>query len=169
MKTEYKHIYYRPGRNSYEIKVNVNGKQIVRTAKNLDEALEIREDIMDLYRLDKSILENVAQKKELISPILEKALSYWYEKQHRPLLAVKTQEAWDAAVYDRIIPTFGKMKWIEVTHETIQQWCLALQMNGNKFGGALNSETVRSFVSKFRSFYSYLISVDVIDKNIMEP
>ena len=170
MQTEYRYIIYKEAKRCYvvQITVVVDGKRrkVSRSAKTLDDALDVREDLMDLYRLDKSILEScIKPGKKNINPILEDAISHWYEKQHRPLLAVKTQESWDAVVYDRIIPAFGKMKWIEITHEIVQQWALALQIKGNKFGGALNSETVRSFISKFRSFYSYLISVDVIGKN----
>lgn len=172
MQTEYRYIIYKKAKRCYvvQITVVVDGKRrkVSRSAKTLDDALDVREDLMDLYRLDKSVLENMMQvkRKDPINPILENAICHWYETYKQPMLGVKSREGWEAAVYGRIIPTFGKYQWNAINKDAVQSWAFALQQKGNLFtGGVLNSETVKSIIKKLACFFSWLIENGYIDLN----
>jgi len=173
-----KYITYRADRKVYQTKITIKyGKErkvITRTCKTLDDAIEAREDLFNMYKLDKALLVNVQEaKKQRLSvkkieacPILENAISKWYEVSKRPFLQEKTISNYDSAMYDRIIPVFGKLSVDTITREMIQQWVNGLQKSGNMITGqGLNSESVRSLISKLHCFFEYLVMEDIVKRN----
>ena len=165
---KHKYITYREDREAYQIKLTVPVQQdgkvirkpITRQAKDLDDAIQIRDDLINLYRLDKSLLLDVQCVNKIVKhkvqdKKLDKLIAKWYETYKRPFLGFKTRNNYDTAIYDRIIPAFGNLDVDTLTRDIVQIWIIAVQKESPK---KLSQETVRAIICKLHSFYDYLIT-----------
>ena len=172
---KHKYITYREDREAYQIKLTVPVQQdgkvirkpITRQAKDLDDAIQIRDDLINLYRLDKSLLLDVQCVNKIVKhkvqdKKLDKLIAKWYETYKRPFLGFKTRNNYDTAIYDRIIPAFGNLDVDTLTRDIVQKWIIAVQQGSPK---KLSQETARAIICKLHSFYDYLIDINIVSKN----
>lgn len=90
MKTQHKYISYRKDRACYIVSIRYgekNEKRVTKTCKTLEQALEQRETLMNLLKLDESILDSNYHQKTDGIPTLEEAFSLYVETEVRPRVA----------------------------------------------------------------------------------
>ena len=167
---KHKYITHREGRGVYQIKITVkvpgdNGevisKKIVKQTKTLDAAIQIRDDLIRLYRLDVDLLLTTTKKaipiKRKENDLLKEMLLKWYDFK-QSTTELQTQRRYNNIVSKVIIPILGNMKLANITHDIIQQMIYTLYkkgyVDGCKQGMAVSSlRIVGSLLKQFFDYY----------------
>lgn len=166
---KHKYITYRESRNVYQIKltvpVQVDGKvlrkPITRQAKTLDEALDIRDNLLDTFKLNPSLLlKSKKQKKmEPVPQRIENLIYDWYKNYKYARLQPITRDSYNHILANHIIPVLGTYFPAEVTEETMQLFTVSLQKSGYADG------YVKNILAIAKNFFKYLVKQKVIQEN----
>lgn len=175
-----KYIRFREDRNSYEIQLRpkVDGKtiSIVRTAKSMEEAIETRDNLMDLYKMDKSLLLAVIGKKKEEKPkkidkviLLKDSILRWYKYRKKPFIEESTIESYNTMIFVHVYPILGELNVRKIDSDIIQTFLMSLLKNGNKHVCKKSDELSIKYVQKIRTFiksyFNYLVEQEIISKN----
>lgn len=161
MEKHYKYITYRESRKTYQVKILVAGKQVVRQAKTLDEALNIRADLFKRNRLDKSLLVDIAN---TIKPKIKAAnnltlfdMRNWYETCKKPYIELQTQRRYNNIIQNVVIPVLGTFYATIINRDTIQ--CLVQSLlDGRCTGNKIAISSIKIVVLLIKQYYDYLIN-----------
>jgi len=139
---KHKYITYRESRNVYQIKLTVKvpdskgrvtSKQIVKQTKLLKDALEIRDNLIKLYRLDVNLLLSAYKKEDSVkkreNSLLKEIMPQWYDFK-RSTIELQTQRRYNHIVSRVIVPILGNMRMDDITHDILQQMIYTLYKNG---------------------------------------
>lgn len=161
---KHKYITYRESRNVYQIKltvpVQVDGKivrkPITRQAKTLDDALEIRANLLRLNRLNPAILldKPIKEKEEKISIAPENfraAFERWFDENIKPTAKVNTIGNYHATML-LFFPIIGSMKISKLTNNMLQDIFTAVQTK-RKF----SYNYMIAHLNRIRRLYSWCI------------
>lgn len=166
---KHKYITYREARGIYQIKitvpVQVDGKvirkPITRQAKTLDDAIYIRDNLLDAFNLNPSLLLKVEKKEEKeVKPERIEALIYdWYRNYKYRRLQPITRDSYNNILAGHIIPVLGSYFPQEVTEETMQLFTVSLQKAGYADG------YVKNILAVAQNFFKFLVKQKVIAEN----
>lgn len=175
-----RYIRFREDRNSYEIQLRpkVDGKtiSIVRTAKSMEKAIEIRDNLMDLYKMDKALLLAVVGRKKEEKPkkvdkiiLLKNSILRWYKYRKKPFIEESTIESYNTMIFVHIYPILGELNVKKIDSDIIQTFLMSLLKNGNKHVCKKSDELSIKYVQKIRTFlksyFNYLVEQEIITKN----
>ena len=163
MKTEHKYISYREDRDTYIVSIKVNGKQTTKTCKSLKKAIEQRDTLLKLLKLDTSIVEKMSRHSfnEAI-PLLYDAFTRYIEDEisHRVSLSTRTKYI---LCRDNYCQFLGKLRIDKISRETWQDVFTARQEQQNYSHGYVLDDYRR-----FRAMYEYYIDRGIITENPLE-
>lgn len=192
-KENMKYITYRGNREIYQIKINIRlgdiKKQVVKQAKTLDEAILIRKELLQIYKMTdklqedkpqqteppivKKSAEQTVKKEPTINieennfPTLKKGMLLWYEQERKPFTEIQTQIKNEAMMTNHIFPTLGHLKVNEITKADIKSLVLKMQsVGGNRRNRkSLSARYTKSTIGQIKLYFDYLIDNGVIEKN----
>lgn len=157
MKTEHKYISYRADRDSYQVSIKADGKQVTRTCKTLEEALEKRDALLNLHGISTSALSDLRRKDDVEEiPTLEQAFSEFVENDVRPRVAISTYSKYllCGRTYGKYL---GKMRIHEIKREIWQKVFSSVQEKRS-----LSYTYMVDDYRRFRSMYEFFIERGVI-------
>jgi len=99
---KHKYITYREDRDVYQVKITLKyggeRKIITRTTKTLAEALNARDELFVLYRLDKNLLVDIHEARRgrqestkgavVLEILLKNDITRWYDLQKKPYIEI---------------------------------------------------------------------------------
>ena len=162
MKTQHKYISYRKDRACYIVSIRYgekNEKRVTKICKTLEQALEQRETLMNLLKLDEFILDsNYHQKKDGI-PTLEEAFSLYVETEVRPRVALSTYSKY-LLCKRTYCHYLGGMRIDTITTELWQNVFSSVQDGKN-----LSTQYMTDDYRRYRAMYEYFIERNVVKEN----
>lgn len=150
---KHKYITYREDRKIYQIKIKVKGQIITRQAKTEKEALQIRADLLRLYKLSDDLLLEVNGKTmpETI-PTFKAAFDAF--KQSRINAGIRPSSVYKFLETERIFcPLFGKMRIDKITEKAWQEAFTQIQRQRNHTYNYL-----KSHLNKIKGMYDFYIN-----------
>ena len=160
---KYKNIIYRESRKIYQIKVVIAGKQIVKQSKDLEEALQIREDIYNKYNLNKSLLlsnELAINRRRNTTSLKRKKIkdiANWYNNIKSKEVGLQAQRRYSSIV-EKIVGFLGNYGVTDITKANIQHFIFYLSERGIKGGTeGMAVSSIKIFILLLRQYYNYLI------------
>jgi Site-specific recombinase XerD len=165
---KHKYITYRESRGVYQIKITVpvqvdgeiKRKPITRQAKTLDDAIYIRDNLLDTFKLNPSLLLKVEKKEKEAKPErIEKLIYDWYRNYKYGRLQPITRDSYNHILAGHVIPILGTYFPEEVTEETMQLFAVSLQKAGYADG------YVKNILAVAQNFFKYLVKQKVIKAN----
>lgn len=164
MKTDEKYIVFREARKTYQVKITVldeNGVKhcITKQSKSLEQAIEIRDQLCKLYRLDTDLLKTICSvnAKDEDQALLKNQIRNWYEIK-KTEIELQTQRRYNNIIEKVIIPIFGHLDVNQVNKRMIQQSIISLHLHGyaggTKTGMAVSSLHV--YGTLLKQFFDFL-------------
>ena len=87
MRTKHKYITYRPDKGTYIVSMPIDGKKAYFTCKSLEEAIQKKDSLAELHKLDKNIVKGLSAHATIKTvPTLAEAFTEFVEKKFAPVL-----------------------------------------------------------------------------------
>lgn len=163
MKTGYKYITYREDKNTYIVSIPANGKKTYFTCKSLEEAIQKRESLVELHKLDKYIVSGLSSHRLVKDiPVLEEAFTEFIEKEIRPKVALSTYSKYNLTKnnYCKLI---GNIKIDRISYDSWQKLFSTRQEKYN-----LARTYIIDDVRRFKAMYNYYIALGIVKDNPLD-
>jgi integrase len=162
---KHKYITYREDRDAYQIKIKSDGKQIVKTARTLDDAILTRDTLLKLSSIGSNRQSVVSVKRKDDDLKIIQAWKDWYTIQKAPYISDSTKIMYKSIYGAYVIPYLGGLSISAVTYEIIQAMSDDLTSKSGWHKMGISNTTVHKILSVVSGFFKYLIKQKLIKMN----
>lgn len=156
MKTDYRYISYRETRDCYQVSIRVDGKNITKTCKTLEDAVAQRNNLLAVYRLNRCEIVS----KEV--PSLSEAFTAYMVNEVRDRVKRSTYAGYQLTL-QRFMKYFGNLKIDTITRDMWQTVFSAMQTTKK-----LSYKYLHEDVCRFRNMYLYYMDMGIVSENPLQ-
>ncbi|MCR5440085.1 MAG: site-specific integrase [Selenomonas sp.] len=163
MRTKHKYITYRQDKETYIVSMTINSKKTYVTCHSLEEAIQKRDSLVELHKLDKNIIGGLSSHRvDKVVPILEEAFTEYVEKEIRPRVALSTYSKYNLTK-NNYCKHLGNIKIDRITHES---WQSLFSSRQEKYH--LARSYIIDDVRRFKAMYNYYINLGIVKDNPLD-
>ena len=156
---EEKYIYYRQDRQVYQVKIRVNGKTITKSLKTLKSAISVRDNLVNLYKLNENILSAMIPSDSKIEPpTFEQGFNDYIKDKEYTLRPSSIQN--HRTTLRMFSYYIGKLRIDKINAETWQELCVSIKEQKHlKYNYFIKS------VKRIKAMYDYYVGKHIIAYN----
>lgn len=141
----------------------IDGKKAYFTCKSLEEAIQKRDSLAELHKLDKNIVKGLsAHATTKTVPTLAEAFTEFVEKEIRPRVVLSTYSKYNLCK-SNYCKHLGNIKIDRITHES---WQSLFSSRQEKYH--LARSYIIDDVRRFKAMYNYYINLGIINHNPLD-